>query len=390
MPTRPAVLVGGRPEPLTLSASSPLDMVRAMTTRDAGHERDQTDASLAVERAKADAKLQEAHHVEELEDAVIDKARDTADAVVRTARARTDQVSRSTSTPVLPAVAEERRAADHKLASERTDADRVLRAERATRMRFLERLLPLERDQTDLSLMTERARSDDAVANREDILSMVSHDLRDLLGTIVLSASAIVHTVDTGDAGAAQVTTARRIERAAGRMGRLISDLVDIASIDSGKLAIVPVAVDSYETIRDAIETWSPPTLAKGIQLETRGTGPLGGLFDRDRVLQVLGNLITNAAKFSERGTTIEISAEPAGAFVRFAVRDEGRGIPPTKLESVFERFWQAGKGDRRGLGLGLYISRCIVEAHGGTIWVTSEEAVGSTFWFTVPRSADA
>ena len=115
------------------------------------------------------------------------------------------------------------------------------------------------------------------------------------------------------------------------------------------------------------------------------GAGPLPGLFDRERVLQVLGNLITNAAKFSSSGTTIIVDAEIHDGMIRFSVADQGQGIAADKLEAVFERFWQAGKSDRRGLGLGLYISRCIVVAQGGTIWATSELGTGSTFWFTIP-----
>jgi signal transduction histidine kinase len=357
-----------------------------MSTKAAGDERRKTDDSLAVERAKADVAMQEKLHFEEVEDAVSGKARDTADAVLRSARARTDdQAATSTVSPVVIA---ERHAADQELAHERAHADEVLQAERAARTRLLARLLPLERDQTDQYLLTERARSDEAVANREDILAMVSHDLRDLLGTVVLSASAIVDAANGDAVGGAQATTARRIQRAAGRMARLISDLVDIASIDAGKLAVTPVATDAFATIADAIETWSPPALAKGVRLEARGADSLVGVFDRERVLQVLGNLITNAAKFSDRGASITVSAEAVDRLIRFSVTDEGEGIPEGKLEAVFERFWQAGKSDRRGLGLGLYISRCIVEAHGGTIWATSKEGAGSTFFFTMPLQA--
>ena len=354
-----------------------------MSTKDSGDERKKTDGSLAVERAKADVALQEKLHVEAVEDAVIEKARDTADAVLQTTREQVD--SQATASSVSPVVMARRDAADQKVASERAQADDVLHTERAARMRQLARLLPLEREQTDQYLLTERARSDEAIANREDILAMVSHDLRDLLGTVVLSASAIVDASKNDDAGAAQAVGAERIHRAAGRMARLISDLVDIASIDAGKLSVTPVATDAFETIADAVETWTPPALAKGIRLQSRGAGSLVGMFDRDRVLQVLGNLITNAAKFSARGTSITVAAAGAGGQIRFSVTDEGKGIPDDKLEAVFERFWQAGKAERRGLGLGLYISKCIVEAHGGTIWATSKEGVGSTFSFTIP-----
>ena len=113
--------------------------------------------------------------------------------------------------------------------------------------------------------------------------------------------------------------------------------------------------------------------------------GPVPATFDHDRILQVLSNLIGNAIKFSEAGGTIELRLATTADGLDFAVRDSGRGIAAESLEAIFERFSQASQADRRGLGLGLYISRCIVEAHGGRIWANSEPGKGSTFTFTIP-----
>ena len=103
-------------------------------------------------------------------------------------------------------------------------------------------------------------------------------------------------------------------------------------------------------------------------------------------MIQVLANLITNAVKFSAPGGTIVVANARTPEGIAISVRDTGIGIASDKLETVFERFWQIGKSDRRGVGLGLYISRCIVDAHGGRIWAESVSGVGSTFWFIFPQ----
>ena len=125
------------------------------------------------------------------------------------------------------------------------------------------------------------------------------------------------------------------------------------------------------------------------------GQGPLRqipqtGIVQIDDVLieQVLANLLSNAIKFTGDKGSISVHVESVGVEVRFSVADTGAGVEPDNLESIFERFWQVTRGDRRGLGLGLFISRCIVEAHGGRIWAESALGRGSTFYFTLPGAA--
>ena len=359
-----------------------------MATKKPRPERAQTDESLAVERANADrALLEKAAAQERRADEVIGHARDDADDVLAEARAKADdRLSRPADSSAQRAVvAEERAAEDQAVVDERAIADERLRRERvASRAR----LFPLERDKTDLLLLTERARSDDALANRDDFLGMVSHDLRDLLHGVVMSATLIAAGAPDDEHGKKALIGAQRIERSAGRMARLIGDLVDIASIDAGKLAVLPVSVDAAALVIEALETWGPPALAKEIVLETSVLGPIPAMLDSQRILQVLGNLVTNAVKFSPRASRIEIGAENVGAETRFYVKDSGVGIPQDKLEAVFERFWQIGQNDRRGLGLGLYISKCLVQAHAGRIWAESELGAGSTFFVTIPTDA--
>lgn len=354
---------------------------------DARPERDLTDESLAVERAKADDALNEQAAVERKADVVIERAREDADEVLAAARANADQALE------YPGSAERTQAAinkvrdyeDHLLRANRARADDALRAERAANALALARLLPIERDRTDQHLLIERARADDALANRDDFLGMVSHDLRDLLQGIALNAAYIADHTRDDEHGKLSLVGAERIQRSAGRMSRLIGDLVDIASIDAGKLAIVATDGDAASLVVEAIETWAAPALAKGITLEAAALKPLRAKFDRERILQVLGNLITNAVKFSPKAGAVVVGVDQVDGFVRFSVKDRGIGIAADKLEVIFERFWQVGKNDRRGLGLGLYISHCLVHAHGGTIWVDSVPGAGSTFYFTVP-----
>jgi signal transduction histidine kinase len=358
-----------------------------MSGKEPRPERTQTDESLAVERAKTDhALLEKAAVLEQRADDVIEHAREEADEVLAVARAKADdRLSRPADrTQARAAVEKERVVEDREVTDERHMADERVRRERAASRA---RLFPFERDKTDLYLLTERARSDDALANRDDFLGMVSHDLRDLLNGVALSAAIIAADATDDEHGKKALLGAQRIERSASRMARLIGDLVDIASIDAGKLAVAPVAVDASAIVAEALETFGPPALAKGNVLESVTTDAVPAIMDSQRVLQVLGNLIINAVKFSPRDARIRIGVESIGGNARFFVTDTGVGIPNDKLEAIFERFWQVGKNDRRGLGLGLYISKCLVEAHGGRIWAESELGAGSTFYFTVPTA---
>jgi signal transduction histidine kinase len=360
-----------------------------MSKKDARPERKQTDESLATERAKSDLAIVEKKAASDKKaDVVIQHARDDADEVLTTARAKADEKLEHPGSPTeaQEIVDEERADEDRVIEDERARADESLRRERAAER--ISRLFPLERDKTDQFLLTERARSDIALSNRDDFLGMVSHDLRDLLNGIVVNAAFIADHASKDEQGKGSVQGAQRIQRSAARMNRLIGDLVDIASIDAGKLAIAATEGDAASVIVEAVETWAPAASNKGMVLEAMPHDALPARFDNERIVQVLGNLITNAVKFSARGGRIVLAVEAREGEARFSVKDSGVGIPSDKLDVIFERFWQVGENDRRGLGLGLYISRCLVEAHGGKIWATSEVGAGSTFFFTVPRIA--
>lgn len=354
-------------------------------------ERELTDDGLREEREQADREIT-ANRVatEKHADAVVDHARETADAVLSAAREKADKTAETTAThDIQTAVAEDREAEDATLFDERAAADATLRRERDARARIWTRSLPHQRDATDQYLLTERARADGALANRDDFLGMVAHDLRDLLNGIVVSSQFLSQKLDKHSDRERLLLETTRIERYGARMNRLIGDLVDVASIDAGKLAMQTVQGDVAALMVEAVEAFQITALARGVSLSVRDVQePCLAEFDHDRMLQVLANLISNSIKFTPKNGGVCVHCERMGDSLELCVDDTGEGIPPAMLEAVFERFWQVGKNDRRGLGLGLYISRCIVEAHGGNIRAESKPGQGTRMFFTLPVSA--
>jgi signal transduction histidine kinase len=172
-------------------------------------------------------------------------------------------------------------------------------------------------------------------------------------------------------------------------MNRLLGDLVDVASIEAGVLAVRREVEDAALVVTEAVDTFQTQASAKKISLTAEIVPPLPIVsFDAPRVLQVLVNLLSNAIKFTPPNGKVVVGVERVAHELRFAVKDTGEGIPRDKLEAVFERFLQLAENDRRGVGLGLYISQCIVQGHGGRIWAESRLGEGSTFCFTLPIQA--
>jgi signal transduction histidine kinase len=353
-----------------------------MPAQDKTPEREQTDESLRVEREKADADFGERQAaIEEAADAVIEKARARADQVLAAARAKSDVrlgVSGARSAHVLQS---EREQEDRALHEERASADETLRVERAEHL-----LLSPERAATDKDLSHERARSDVAVTARDAFLGMVSHDLRNLLGSMVGFAALIAKGVPRDDDEERVIAYAQRITRTGARMNRLVGDLVDVASIEAGVLAVRRELSDPALVVAEAVENLQAQASGKGLALRTEVVQPLPLVsFDAARILQVLVNLLSNAIKFTPPAGRVVVFVERLADELQFKVADTGPGIPPSKLEAIFERFLQVSDNDRRGVGLGLYISKCIVQGHGGRIWAESTAGAGSTFCFTLP-----
>jgi signal transduction histidine kinase len=352
-------------------------------------EREQTDESLRVEREKADALGDRLAAIEETADAVISTARARADEVLSAARARTDRQTHTANSQSSHRLETKRAQEDEVIREERADADETVRVARAEH----NALLSFERRETDEDLSSERARADDAIATRDEFLGVVSHDLRNMLGVMVGFAALIVREEAAASREGKVLQYAQRIQRSGARMSRLIGDLVDVGSVELGVLKMTPEPGDPAHVVREAVDTFHAQAAAGGVSLVTDAVPSSSQVaFDSARILQVLTNLLTNALKFTPPNGTVAVHLERNADEIRFGVSDTGTGIPADKLDAIFDRFYQVVPNDRRGVGLGLYISKCIVQGHGGRIWAESKLGEGSTFCFTlpVPRSTSA
>jgi signal transduction histidine kinase len=250
------------------------------------------------------------------------------------------------------------------------------------------RLLRRERGETDELLLLERIRADAVVGSRDDFLAIVSHDLRGMLNGIAMSVALLTRLDADPRTREAISTGARRIERFIARMNRLIGDLLDVSRLDAGKLEIILASDDPAKLLEEAVDNARPLAAANNIALYWHApVEPIRAFYDRERIHQVLANLIGNALKFTGAGGRTDVSVEGDPDEVRFTVADTGCGIPEEKLAGIFDRFSQGEKPDRTGFGLGLYIARRIVEAHGGRVWVESQPQKGSAFHFALPAT---
>jgi signal transduction histidine kinase len=360
-----------------------------MAGKESRPSREQTDRRLTVERAKTDEEIARRTQAAAVQaDEVTNAARRRAADVLESARGRADARMRAGngSDAEQRHVAEERSQEDDVLRDEYAAADRVAADERAERARLVAELLRQEREDTDTSLLLERVDADTILSKRDEFLGMVSHDLRNELSGIALSVGQILGNLGDDEAGRKVFRSATNIQRINLRMSRLIGDLLDIVSINVGKFRVVPEDHDVSRTLDDILESFAPIASAKGISLTVeRIDESLAACFDRHRVQQVLGNLLTNALKYTSDRGRVSVGAERKGAEVWFVVADSGAGIDPDRLGTIFDRFAQGARPDRKGLGLGLYIARRIVEAHGGRIWAESQPGHGSTFYFALP-----
>lgn len=348
--------------------------------------RAETDASLRAERTQTDKELaRRRSEVEEDADAVLRTARERADSVLSGARRKEDERAAGKATAQVRA---ERSREDAAMANDRKDADATLEAERVHRQIALANLLIAERQETDSRLLIERTRADEILTHRDDFLAMLSHDMRSFLGNVALN-TAMLERQGHNDPRVARYTAS--IQRSTAQMTRLVADLLDVASFDAGKFVLVRERHDASRLVREAADAFEPTASEKNIALcVDLFEEDLPADFDPDRIAQVFANLLGNAAKFTRPGGKITIGVALRGGDVCFSVSDTGEGIPPEKLETIFERYSQIGRTDRTGLGLGLHISQRIVEAHGGRLWAESTLGQGSTFFFTVPAPAKA
>lgn len=218
---------------------------------------------------------------------------------------------------------------------------------------------------------------------RERVVSLVAHEVRNPLSTILLSATAVQE-----QPGADPLGWSHAVVVAAEQIEHLVQDLADITRLEAGRLGIERHPMSPAGLLAEAALMLEPIARKHGLRLATAAAAGLPTVVgSRDRTLQVFSNLVGNAVRFTPSGGTVTLAAELHGEEVRFAVADTGRGIPGDRLLHLFTPYWQVPALSRTMEGLGLPLSRAIVEAQGGRIWAESEPGRGTRFSFTLPST---
>jgi light-regulated signal transduction histidine kinase (bacteriophytochrome) len=236
-------------------------------------------------------------------------------------------------------------------------------------------------------LLSERM----AVRAREDLIAVVSHDLRNPLSSILIQAELMLKPASVGSEESLHRLRmgAERIVRSASHMKALIDDLLDLAKIETGRFTLHLQSIESRVLLDEALMVASALTEAKRITLAVDLIDLPRLEADPERIFRVLSNLLGNAVKFTPEGGTITVRAAQRGDELLIAVIDTGPGIAADHLPHVFERYWKGRPASAAGAGLGLYIAKGIVEAHGGRIWAESS-AGGARLIFTLPLTRQA
>ena len=251
-----------------------------------------------------------------------------------------------------------------------------------------ERALALERQ--------ARTDAERAARARDEVLAIVVHDLRNPMNTILTAATMIDQTLDEQaehgtDADKVALnadlkTYDKVIENSIRSMDRLICDLLDVSRMEAGSFAVRQTPVEVRALIDEILKLFEPQARARGITISSAVAPDLRPLYaDRERLVQVLSNLLGNALKFTASAGQVVVRARENKSSVQISVEDSGSGIPAEDLPHIFDRYWRADRVSRSGAGLGLAICKGIVDAHGGRIWVESTPGHGSKFHFTAP-----
>lgn len=230
----------------------------------------------------------------------------------------------------------------------------------------------------------------EAIRARDEFLAVASHELKTPLAALRLQTQYLLRQAETGMLTAMSTDRLMALmkmgDRQIRQLTKIIDDLLDVSRIEAGRLRLDRDHVDLASLVRDVIDRFAEEAAARGSQIHYSQTGSLSGHWDRFRLDQALTNLISNALKYGA-SQPIEVWLEGEADRVRVTVRDQGIGIAPEDLPRIFDRFERAvSNRDYSGLGLGLYISRQVIEAHGGKVQVTSAPGTGSTFTIELPR----
>lgn len=366
-------------------------------------ERKKTDESLTIERGKTDESFSRGRgYTHESTDEIVLKDRAAADQDRLLQRNAADSTCNATK-----ALNSQRKSEDSAIESERSNMDAALRRERGEKERLMNKTVSQEREATDKNLKGERVKIDNevervavllndehaahvetqsALTTREEFVAIVSHDLRNPIGAILTSIEILSDDTSLNTISTDAKKLFELIKRNAEISLRLINDILDMERIVDGKIQLQFSLNNIDNLIQETVENFAYSALAKKITLKISPSNIRQAIScDKDRIAQILSNLIGNALKFTPVGGSVTVAAHPSQTEITFSVHDSGPGIPDDQKSRIFERFAQIGNKQRGGLGLGLYISKTLVESHLGKIWVTSEPGNGSTFQFTLP-----
>jgi len=254
--------------------------------------------------------------------------------------------------------------------------------------------IALGRDITDQKRYEEKIKKQNVQLKKlnrikSDFLNVTSHELRTPM-VAIKGYVQLLSDMSLGEVTEKQKKALDIVLRNTIRLNNLVQDILDVSRLESGTMKFIPEKTDTRQMVEEIAETMQSSASMMEIKINTDIENNLPELtVDSGRIKQVIVNLVSNAIKFSPRGSNINMQARKEGAYVLFEVRDFGRGIPKDKKEKIFETFYQVdcAKDSKLlgGAGMGLAISRGIVIAHGGKIWVESKVGVGSTFRFALP-----
>lgn len=386
----------------------PFKKERQQTDDSLTHERGKTDDSFESYREKNESDTDRAVTANRLEaDKARIKSRSDVD-VEREGKEKNISSKKDRDTNELQ-LRDERQLEDTVINQERKKNDVVIELERDENERILNKLVSLEREATDKNLLEERTKTDlatilaakllkleqtahsgtkSALTSHEEFVAIVSHDLKNPIGTILSSVEILMEHASMATVDDDAKRWLEVIKRNAETSIRLISDILDMERIVEGKIQLKIAPCQISDLIRDVIESYIQAANVRQINLKSLKTN-FDGLIncDRDRIAQILSNIIGNALKFTPKGGSVSVSVEEAKNEIKFSVKDTGPGIPTDQQTRIFERFAQIGNKSRSGLGLGLYISKTLVESHRGRIWVESSDGAGSEFCFTLPQT---
>ena len=384
-------------------------------------ERQKTDDSLNVERDKTNESISKSQTATEnkIDQSVIDErtkadetthaSRDAADSNRDAKRNSKDYNVQDELKNSDDRLQEERRRADIAINLERKRVDVAIDNEREIKNAHSGKLLERERKITDQNLKDERAQTDSEVnqtsgkleleltehsktkislTSRDEFLAIVSHDLRNPIGAASSCAGMLLEDpmYEKMDPEIRHWVTF--IKRNVDTSLRLIADLLDVERIAQGKIMVHKADTKIGDVVREAVGSFAHLAASKSVLLKIEADDILlTASCDSDRIRQVISNLLGNAIKFTPQGGSVTIQVGETENNIEISVTDTGSGIPKDRIDQIFERFAQFQTKDRSGLGLGLYISKMLVEAHGGSLKVESIEGAGSRFSFSIPRS---